>query len=255
MASTLPHNAAVREALLSYVQELKSEFESMLATLESSSDFKNVFKTVWATDEVLRGLTSNEVPKLGAARSIIRRTPVLLSAGQLDGAKRELRRFIELVFWTVYFSDHPIEYEELCLNATDGIVGSLEEPIKFCAHRERVFYGRYASELMKREPSGKASVAVTELQRLATELNRYMHAGGAINRPGVHIACDTLSPQELSSYGVVHRKVCSCACVLLAGYKRRAFDRLSANQREWFDWLVGPARAKAIRSAEFGIPR
>lgn len=253
MATTLPHNKKVQQDVASYVTELRAEFERLLNILEGSAEFRNIFRVCWGCDVVLAGLSSRERPKLTAARSIVRRLPVLVGAGQLDAARWDLRRLIELVFWAVYFTDHAVEWQEFSSNPAGGYSIRSEEPISFCSHRERSYYANYAIELFRQEPSGIARETSQRLNQFASQLNAFVHAGREVNQKQIQVACDRLANSEIANYRKVHQDVCSMSCVVLAAILRPKFDRLSANERDWFDWLVGSSTNKRIRSGEFGL--
>lgn len=253
MATTLPHNKKVQQHVASYVTELRGEFQRLLGTVEGSPEFRNIFRVCWGCDVVFAGLSSRERPKLAAARSIVRRLPVLVGAGQLDAARWDLRRLIELVFWAVYFTNHPVEWQAFSTNPVDGYAVRSDQPISFCAHRERSYYANYAIELFDGEPSGIAREAAQRLNHLASQLNAFVHAGREVNQKQIGVACDRLTNAEFASYRRLHHDVCAPSCVVLAAILRPRFDRLSANEREWFDWLVGSPTNKKIRSGEFGL--
>jgi hypothetical protein len=74
---------------------------------------------------VLTGLsTPNLKPSLNAARSIVLRFPMLTAIGQGAISKAELRRFLELIFWTIYFTDHPVEWSEFNSSRALDLLGT-----------------------------------------------------------------------------------------------------------------------------------
>ena len=146
MSSILPHNAQVRSDITSYLNEVLDVVRDCRSALESSSEFRAIYKIALSTDVVLRSLSQRENPRLSSARSLVQRIPYLIAVGQETAARAELRRLIELSFWCVYFTDHPVEWRCLERTPTRGLVKVMDSPISFCAHRERTFYSNYCQE-------------------------------------------------------------------------------------------------------------
>jgi hypothetical protein len=235
------------------LEEVKDLVADCAKKIEGMGEFRNIYKTCLATDCVLRRLTKRERPRLTAARGIIQRVPLLVATGQLRGVRGELRRFIELVFWCVYFSDHPVEWTAFAQNPTRGYSSERSDPITYCAFRERAFYTNYAQELFSRETSGIALEAANALAAICNELNPDAHAGRAAAGRRLIPAWDALDAPQLAALANTNRSACAAACIILAAYLKRQFNRLPAVNRAWFDWLVGPSMAKRIRSGAFGL--
>lgn len=252
--SLIPHNDAIRKSVESYLIEVKDAFNESIDSLQASSDFRNIYKVCLATDCVLEKLSEVERPSVVAARYIIRRSPILIAAGQIDAAKRDLRRFIEVVLWCVYFSDHSVEWSLFEANPTGKRADDPRQPIRYCAFRDRTFYSDYALELFSGEPSGMAKEAVTELSTVYGVLNPFAHGGHAVTAASFEPSLDDLTSTVLSEYRELFQRVCSNACITLAAFFTSQFDSLPAMNRGWFDWVVGKTRAKRLRSGRFGLP-
>jgi hypothetical protein len=176
-----------------------------------------------------------------------------VSVGELSVAALELRRFIELVCWTVYFSSHPVEWQRFESGSTSGFSQDVRKPISYAAHRELSYYVEYAKELMASEPSGLGTGSVDALKQASHELNSAVHAGELARlKSGVPVI-DTLSDRDFRDFGRIQRRVFSNSCILLAAYKRSRFDRLNAAARAHLDWLVGPKVRRQLRSGAFGL--
>jgi hypothetical protein len=254
MSSVLPHSAKLRADIASYLSDARGVVAECVRKVEASGDFRNIYKTCLATDSVLQKLsTSRERPRLTVARGLIQRVPLLVAVGQLPACHNELRRFIEVVVWCIYFTDHPIEWSSFSDDPDHGFVKDASTPITYCAFRERAFYNNYAEELFKRESSGIATTAAKELARNYGELNAKVHAAHAITTTGLKPAWDSLTGSQINSLSAANRSVCANACAVLAAYFRRRMDKMPPVHRAWFDWLVGPTVAKNIRSGPFGL--
>ena len=252
--SVLPHNAQIRSDVTSYLAEVSDVVSVCGRKLGKSGDYRNIYKVCLATDSVLHKLsTVRQAPRLTAARGLIQRVPLLVAVGQLPASHNELRRFVEVVFWCIYFTDHPVEWRSFSGAPNRGFVKDITTPITFCAFRERAFYSNYAEELFKRESSGIATVAAKELAAFYNELNADVHAAHAATSSSLKAAWDSLTNAELATLAKRQRLICANACIVLAAYFRKGFERLPPVHRAWFDWLVGMNTAKRIRSGQFGL--
>lgn len=244
----------LRSHAAAYIEDAAAITEGCLTACRSSRAFDEIYHTSLSADFVLRGLgTPNLRPRIGAARSITLRVPLLVTVGQLSVAALELRRFTELVCWTVYFSSHPVEWRSFESGSSSGFSQDMRKPIAYAAHRELGYYIEYARELMACEASGLGIQCVDALKQASHGLNRAIHAGElAKSRSGVPVV-DTVSDRDLRDFGRIQRQVFSNACVLLAAYKRSRFDQLSAAARAHFDWLLGPKMRRRLRGGPFGL--
>jgi len=254
MASVLPHNAQIRADVSSYLSEVTGVVVECGKKLENSGDYRNIYKVCLATDSVLHKLsTTRETPRLSAARGLIQRVPLLVAVGQLPASHNELRRFMEIVLWCIYFTDHPIEWQSFSNDPSRGFAKDILTPITFCAFRERAFYNNYAEELFRRESSGIAAAAAKELAVSYNELNADVHAAHAATSSNLKASWDSLTNAELAALAKKQRSVCANACIVLAAFFRTKFENLPPVHRAWFDWLVGSNTAKRIRSGKFGL--
>ena len=252
MASVLPHSAQIRADVDSYLTEASDLVSSAVAELGTSSNFRTIYKAALATDAVVGKISTRVTPTRAVSRSIVQRVPVLVCLSQLAAARVELRRFIEAVFWTVYFSDHSVEWRSFESNPTAGIDSDTSRPINYCAHREPSFYRNYARELFSDEPSGLVTEAVVELGTYYGSLSSEVHAGATSTRKRLTPAFETPSEQELAAFAKTQRSIFAAGCVVLCGFDTSAFDRFPPVHRAWFDWVIGRRRAKAVRAGSFG---
>src|ERR1035437_9618060 len=105
--SKVPQIKAKPQAL-EYLSDSKAIVDKCLTSAGSEEQLWNIFRISLATESVLAGLATRDMkPPLGPARSIVLRIPMLTAIGQGSIAGSEMRRFLELIFWTIYFTDHP----------------------------------------------------------------------------------------------------------------------------------------------------
>jgi hypothetical protein len=178
---------------------------------------------------------------------------MLVSVGQITLATVELRRFLEIMVMTIYFTDHPVEWRSLQQTLNFGFSRDTGKPIFHAARRELAYYIDYARELMSSEPSGVSVKAVDSLRQISHSLNPAVHAGELVrfvNRVPPH---EKLSEANLWEFKKLQQSVFSNSCILLAAYRRKQFNRLNATARAHFDWLVGTKTRKEIRSGPFGL--
>jgi hypothetical protein len=190
---------------------------------------------------------------LNPARSLSVRVPLLIGIGQSSVAETELRRFAELIFWTVFFSDHPVEWQNFSAKTGAGFSQDSRKPISYAAHRPLAFYLEYAVELMNPEPSGLGVKAVKGVEQAVKKLNAAVHAGHLARAQGKIPPHDDVSEKALQSFAKIQRLTFSNCILLFAAYRRSKFDRLNAVSRAYFDWLIGPKYKREIRKGPFGL--
>jgi hypothetical protein len=252
--SVIPRATQLRQQASAYAADARSIIESSLAAAQSGSEFAEVYHISLSTDTLLRGLMGAKLrPRLAGARSIVLRVPLLVGIGQQSVATFELRRFLELTCWTVYFSDHPVEWRSFERDAETGFSRDTRAPISYSAHRELGYYVEYARELMKSEPSGLGIGAVDVIKQVSHELNAAVHAGGLARATVQKPPHEDISGVALRKFGNLQRRVFSSCCILLSAYRRPQFDRLNAAARAHFDWLVGAKIRKRVRQGAFGL--
>ena len=252
MPSPLPHSAAIRTEIDRYLKDAATLLFTSTAMLKTSGTFTAIYKSTLATDAVLAKLSSTERPRLSVCRSILRRVPLLIALGQVSTARIELRRFIEVAFWCVYFSEHPVEWVHFHSNPELTYVTDMAKPITFFAHRNLAFYANYAKERFRAEPSGLAGTAAEMLYVDYGALSATVHPGRAATTTKIKPAMEDITSAALESFATTKRRICSSSCIMLAALLRPRFDRLPPMHRAWFDWLVGEKR-KTVRRGPFGL--
>lgn len=254
MNSILPNAGAFKKQVQSYVADTRNIVETCITTAEASAPFTHIYKISLATHTILGSLSSSKLtPSLAAARAISVRIPLLVLIGQSSAALTELRRFLELTLWTIYFSDHPVEWKEFS-GGTGGFTRDTRAPIAYAARREVSYYLAYAKELMVLEPSGIASKALLELDGVRQALNSSVHAGRIARSAGRIPPYDSVADKDLEAFGKLQRTTFASCCVVLGAYRRSKFDKMTAVSRAYFDFLVGSTMRKEIRSGPFGLP-
>ena len=163
-----------------------------------------------------------------------------------------LRQAIELTFWSIYFSDHAIEWVSFEANPSLSR-GDPSSPIQHAAHRDPSFYRAYAQELFGSESSDIASEAVELLSRDYGSLSVEIHPTGMSKIRRLRPAIEDPSAQQLAACRRIHREVCASMCIALSALGTNRFNALPLVHRAWFDWLIGPRRAMKIRSGRFGL--
>ena len=253
--SITPRAAELKRQVAVYLNDVTSILAESSGKALSSAAFADIYHIALSADTVLHGLARPRLqPSLNAARSIALRLPLLAGVGQQSIAMVELRRFLELTCWTIYFSDHPVEWQSFNARSGIGFARDTRKPISYAAHRELAHYVEYVRELMDTEESGLAVAAVDGLKQVSHDLNAAVHAGQIARSASLKLPHDNISEPELRKFGAIARKVFLNSCIVLAAYNRKRFDGLSAAGRAHFDWLVGPAIRKKIRQGPFGLP-
>lgn len=245
----------LRQQVDDYVNELTTVSKACLASTRSTKLFEEVYSTSLSADVVLDQLDERSLrPHLGSARTIVLRVPMLVSLGQSSLGKVEMRRLVELTLWTVYFTDHPVEWARFGLGSGAGFSRNPRQPISYAARRELAHYFEYALELMESEPSGLGKYAVCQMKQLTRGLNASVHAGGLAQATSRMPPYDKVSDSMLKRFHRLQKNLFANCCLLLAAYRRPRFDRFDATARAHFDWLVGSKVRKAVRKGPFGLP-
>lgn len=256
MSGPLPHPTKVQEMLARYLDDAQTGVTSAMHASQSSNEFRHVFRVCLAADAVLAGLSVPAwKPSLSAPRSLVRRMPLLISLGQLGVATMEMRRFSELVFWALYFSEHPVEWSSFEKGPGKGFAKDIKTPIVYCAHRELAFYMNYAAERLEDEPSGIPRSSIGKLRQAQSKLNAVVHPAALAGQRSLSPVWDDVSPSNLTKFGLTLRAVLSNAVVVLAAFRTSAFDNMTAPRRAHFDWLVGTQLSKRVRGGPFGLRR
>ena len=254
MPSSLLHSNQIQKMMQRYLSDTSTIVNKSLASLGKSNPFRTIYRISLATDAVLSKLSTKKLrPSLRAARSIVLRIPFIVAVRQPLVATIDLRRFLELVFWTIYFTDHPIEWKRFQTNPSKGFSRDLDKPISFCARRPLNFYINYAKEYMTNEPSGLSQKSIQKLRAIKEELNATVHPSYIAKSQSRIPPVDSVSDTSLKEFIRTQRCVFSQASILLAAFNRKKFDLFQPIYRAHFDWLVGPATRKRIRKGPFGL--
>lgn len=255
MSAITPDSAEIRQQTDKYLSDALTLIQSSLTTVKTSTAFSEIFHISLSTDVVLAALDTPKLrPRLVSARSIALRLPLLITAGQASVAIVELRRFVELLVWTIYFTDHPVEWNEFKTSTGGAFEADSKKPIAYAAHRGLSHYVGYVRELMSGEPSGLALRSIDALQEASHKLNAAVHAGGLATANKRTPPSDDVSEESLRKAAKLQRSVFGSCCLLLAAYRTPRFDMLNATGRAHFDWLVGATIRKQVRSGPFGLP-
>ena len=254
MPSSLLHSNQIQKMMQRYLSDTGTIVNKSLTSLEKTNPFRTIYRVSLATDAVLSELSTRKLrPSLIAARSIVLRTPFLVAVRQPSVATIDLRRFLELVFWTIYFTDHPIEWKRFQTKSRKGFSRDIDKPISYCACRPLNFYFNYAHEYMTNEPSGISQKAIQKLQAIKEELNATVHPSYIAKSRSRIPPVDSVSDTLLKEFVRTQRCVFSQASILLAAFNRKKFDLFQPIYRAHFDWLVGSTTRKKIRKGPFGL--
>lgn len=254
MSGLLLHTEQIQSMMEQYLKDTRLIIDESLAALRRSKAFRLIYKTSLAADAVLLKLSNNRMkPSLNTLRSIDLRIPLLVAIRQTSIARVELRRFIELCNWSIYFTDHSVEWTHFASEPKKGFQNNIENPISYCAHREASFYSNYVLERMKDEPSGIGHQAISSLKQISSELNAAVHPGDIAISTQKIPPVDDISEQMLMNFNKTQKTVFSNSCILIAAFNRKQFGKLPPMHRAYFDWLVGTKLKKNIRAGAFGL--
>lgn len=255
MSGITPRAAQLRQQTTGYLSDARSIIDGSLVAVQTSTAFGDVYHASLSADTVLAAFNNAHLrPRLVGARLIALRVPLLVSIGQGSVALVDLRRFVELICWSVYFSDHPVEWRTFEKDSGAGFSQDMRRPISYAAHRELSYYVEYARELMGREASGLGIRAVEAIKQASYDLNASVHAGHAARAIAGTPPYEDVSDATLRKFSRTQRQVFANCCLLLAAYQRPQFERLNAAARAHFDWLVGSKLRKEVRQGGFGLP-
>ena len=254
MAGPIPHGRQFAQWTEEYLNDAEEAIRKAFVALKSSSDFRAIYQNSFAAHAVLSKLvTTRWRPAAHGIRCLLLRIPFIVASRQISLATVELRRLMELTFWVVYFTDHPIEWSEFESNPAEGFYPSVDNPIRFCAHRSLKFYIDYSAERLAKEPSGVAKIAVEELRKLSNELNSVVHPAHLSATRRKAPPFENISATALAKFGRLQKNVFRCTSIILAAIFRKQFDAFPAMHRAQFDWLIGKKDALRVRAGPFGI--
>lgn len=254
MSGLLPTSKKICQLVADYTADSRKIVEKCLTDADSCAAFEEVYELSLATDTVLKGLSTPSLrPSLHPARNVVVRVPLLVGVGQSSVAEGELRRFVELILWALFFTDHPIEWRSFHTKTTGGFTQDARKPISHAARRELSFYLEYAHELMEGEPSGLGVKAVENVKQAVKKLNAAVHAGHLARQVRKVPPHDDISEPAVRDFAKIQRQTFSSCCLLLAAYRRLKFNSLGAMSRAYFDWLIGPKLRRDVRKGPFGL--
>ena len=254
MASVLPHSTVLRRESALYLDDVETLAKRTVNSVRSAAAFRSVYKVVLATDTVLGGIAgARQRPKLSTLRAVLRRVPLLVSLAQISGAAIELRRIIELCFWTVYFTEHPREWTRFTELPSHGIARADADPLTWAACREPSYYRQYAREVLRGDPSGLAREAVDRLGVQYGNISEVVHPARLTVGGRIPPVLESHEERDLQASARQIRAVCSGVVLVLAAVSPNRFNRLGPVPRAWFDWLVGTPTSRRLRAGPFGL--
>lgn len=252
--SIVVKGAQLTQKVEQFIKEVEAASQTASGVAKASPIFKQIFRVALAGESILATLKSRKLrPDISAIRNTSRRIPVLISLGQAGLAKVELRRLLELTFWVIYFTHHPREWDHFDGKRQLGFTRDVNKPIGYAAHRDLSFYFSYALEYMESEPSGQAIASINILSDVKKQLNAAVHAGQIARQPAVQIPFDSFSEPELERFLSLQKQAIANSIIVLLAFDNRAFNRMPAGPKAYFDWLIEADVRKNIRKGPFGL--
>jgi hypothetical protein len=249
-----PKGAALRALVAEYLRECDNLSSLSIAKIAKETAFEAVFHASFSAESVLSAYAGQMTRfPLKGVRHIVARIPALIAMGQLAAAEVELRRYLELFLWCIYFSDHSREWAEFQSGTDKGFSRDQRSPIAFAARRELAFYLDYAKELMLAEPSELGTEAVREITVAVHRLNSAVHPGKLANPPSSLIAFEDVTKEQLVSFGRLQKAVFWSTCIVLSAFKVARFNALPAGPRGHLDWLLPVNQRRRLRGGPFGL--
>jgi hypothetical protein len=251
----IPHGKKIRADHDEFLDDLATSLVAFVNHARSDSDLRGIFKLCTAAHTVL-GAFDDAQPLMSAAAGVARRIALLSMIRQLSLVRVELRRLIECVQWSVYFSEHPVEREVFEKNPGRGWASKPDAlPIEAAASADIGMFFRYAKERLVADPSGLGVAAATTLHVEYGNISGDVHAARGAVGGTLALAFDPYDGESAAATrDQIHRIFGPCVLLRVAA-DPRLLGRLDAINRDWFDWLVGKEAARTIRGEPFGIPR
>lgn len=252
MSGVVPHSATLATQFDEYLKDSLKMLDDAGHQARTSPHGRGIYKISLATYCVLTAFSKRDLVLLKAAADIVRRFPLLAASRQRSLARVDLRRFIELVTWYAYFSEHPIEWMEFQSNPKTGFVRTLETPISYCAHRERLFYTNYVKERFGFDSSRLVVNANENLNKAYAELSFDVHAAShALKSTSFGSVLEIKSDDHDRDLQKIAKSVMASGCLVVAAVRPSKIHGLGPVERGWFDWLIGKEEAKKIRAGKF----
>ena len=232
MKQFLPSTKEITSHIASYIDEAEPLVAKSFKRARNSAEFREIYKATLATDVVLESLSDPRIkPSLEAVRTAAVRTPILVALAQISVATIELRRFLEVAIWSIYFTHHPVEWEHFEGKRGLGFTRDPSRPIALAAHRDLNSYMLYAKEYMEAEPSGIATEALRSLEADKKLLNAAVHAGDIARKPSANPPFDGMDIKSLRKFAGLQRRIFSHTLIVLAAFNRERFDSMSPEGR------------------------
>lgn len=252
MPSGIPHSAVVGTHITSYLQEAEKLTSKLATIVEKDPDYIGSFRNSIATYSVLAKLArGNRVSLLSTAASTVRRAPFLIAFGQLSTAYTDLRRFLESVSRYPYFYEHPVEWRRVLTDPEAGTSKDDSDPIGWCAAREQKWYVNYVKARFP-DQSGLVSAALETYARAYKVLSSHVHVTkeAAAN---LKIADVVQKPAAgaLKGFRETQKEIYTAGLITSLAVKPSRLNSLTAIERSWLDWLLGPTKSKALVSGDF----
>ena len=96
--------------------------------------------------------------------------------------------------------------------------------------------------------------AVNALSKHYAELSAQVHAAsGTLPRLTLAEPFDKVDQEQLSRFRKSQKAVFANGALLIAATKPKRLGKLGANERSWFDWLIGNRDSRRLRGGPFGL--
>jgi hypothetical protein len=251
---------AIRDSLLkATIAEYSADAENLTSKsikgCTRRAAFRKIFHVAFSFEAVASAVATPRLrPSLSGPRSLALRIPLLVSLGQISAAQAEVRRLLELVAWTIYFTDHRREWFEFSSIASKGFTQNQRTPIAYAAHREANFYLEYLDELMLLDESGLGKRSVEGLKHVHHRLNAVIHPG-TLARGTTSPPFDDLDDAKLESFHGLLRDALGNAALLLCAYCKDRYSSMAAGPKAHLLYLLSPQQRGTLSKGDFGLPR
>ena len=255
MKQFLPSTKEITSHIASYIDEAEPLVAKSFKRARNSAEFREIYKATLATDVVLESLSDPRIkPSLEAVRTAAVRTPILVALAQISVATIELRRFLEVAIWSIYFTHHPVEWEHFEGKRGLGFTRNPSRPIALAAHRDLNSYMLYAKEYMEAEPSGIATEALRSLEADKKLLNAAVHAGDIARKPSANPPFDGMDIKSLRKFAGLQRRIFSHTLIVLSCVQSREIRFYVARRPRTFSMDSRGEYAEAHQIYELWLP-
>jgi len=251
MATLITHSRVTHAHMQEFLSDLVISITATAEQFASSTHYKHIYKTSLASFAALKILGRRQLPLVKNAAESARRIAVLIACRQTTQASVEMRRFIELIVWFPYFSEHSVEWSEFTENPWTGFLKYDDNPIAFNAHREFSFYVSYIRERSKCGASSALALALADLSIAYADTSRSVHAAPLPSHGKQPLgAVDDFDDARLKEFAEMHRTTAAAGLSVVAWSRADALQQLPAVERGLFDWLLGKKSANAARAGK-----